>query len=609
MLFRIFELAKTFHPNPYLITWDALSESCCDLIKTKFVRFNSLYQKKKWVAAVNVGFLLQPVESCRAFLNQKDNASHRLYADISAREILAAGFPVSHINHILPRSVLRYMIRAGDDIGGTLPDHLDIWQIFTPPVSCGNSCLFDGINTPPTRPLPMSSPYLNTAYREIIYAPGNDRSSKDDDTPQLIWHLKALEKTSQVPWIYNTLVNEIEYFTGQHTLTSFPPEVHMSVSGACSLECKFCTYERVNSRTAYLDRSHFQTALPLARMHSLRLTSGLGEPTLNPHLAGIIHWISREYPHIILNFFTNGLMLNRPGLISALVENVRWINISLNAATAATWQYICGRDMFERLIRNIKMLNARKKATHSLLPVLHASMVINSFNIHELPKMPKLCHQLGIDKFTVIPFYSMNMLSLKKLRDDNTLEHFRRQYDLLYEDTIMAAKNYGISIELPRSAHRLSIRFGLEQRDFYDFCGIGEPLSCDIHHLLPNFRDYEKAPRQCPDLWRQLLISHTYRNHEGFENFTHFRYPCLGPMCYTDYSMISGINPKDPEGLAPLNNHLIFKFLRKSQFQPGSNAVCDLCRGIDSRNPETHAKFLEQLKDWQSKIITDKKLS
>jgi hypothetical protein len=73
--------------------------------------------------------------------------------------------------------------------------------------------------------------------------------------------------------------------------------------------------------------------------------------------------------------------------------------------------------------------------------------------------------------------------------------------------------------------------------------------------------------------------------------------------------MISGINPKDPEGLAPLNNHLIFKFLRKSQFQPGSNAVCDLCRGIDSRNPETHAKFLEQLKDWQSKIITDKKLS
>lgn len=603
MLYRAFELAKGLHPEPCLIAWDALSDSCYNLVLEKFVRIRPLYKKKKRLVAVNIGFLLQPVDTCRFFLDQPDDASRRLYADISAGEILAAEFPVNQIDHFPSRSALQYMIRTCDETEQKLPEQLDSWRVFKPSVSCGNSHWFSGLQTTRTRPHPMSSIYLNTAYRELIYAICGNNSSTDDNPLQLIRHLSAHEKTSRVPWIFNTLINEIEYFTGQHKLISFPPEVHISISGACSLECKFCTYEHSNSRTAYLDLSHFKKAMPLERMHTLRLTSGLGEPTLNPHLPEIIRWISSAYPHIILNFFTNGLMLNHPFLISELAGNVRWINISLNAATSAIWHHLCGRDMFDRLIGNIKKLNAQKKANDSLLPILHGSMVINSFNVHELPKMPGLCHQLGIDKFTVIPFYSMNMRSLKKLRDDNTLEFVRHQYDLLYEDTVLAAKHYGISIELPRSAHRLSVRFGLEQRDFYDFCGIGEPLPYGVHHLLPDQSNYNKTVRQCPDLWRQLLISHTYRNLVGFDNYTHFRYPCLGPMCYSDYSVTSGVNPRDSESLLSLNNHLSFKFLRKSQFQAGINAVCDLCRGgSDSRNPGTHAQFLEQLNGGQTCI-------
>jgi hypothetical protein len=198
------------------------------------------------------------------------------------------------------------------------------------------------------------------------------------------------------------------------------------------------------------------------------------------------------------------------------------------------------------------------------------------------------------------------MHNTKKLNNHNTLAYFRHQYDLLYEETVLAAQLHGISIELPRSTQRLSVRFGLEKRDFYDFCRIGEPLPYNIHRLLPGlFNDSEKL-RQCPDLWRHLLISHTYRNLDGYANFTHFRYPCLGPMCYSDFSMTAGVNLEKSNEVLNLNNHKIFQFLRKSQFQPGMNAVCDLCRGIDSRNPKTHTQFLEQLNEWQANLMKKK---
>jgi MoaA/NifB/PqqE/SkfB family radical SAM enzyme len=605
MLNRVLELAKKLHPAPCLILWDPSLKSGFNLMTEQLDRIKGLCKWKKRIVVANIGFLLQPVDRCASFLNQGNGRDTRIYGDISSGEILAADFPIDRVDHMTFHAMIRFLARTRDEIKQPPPEFINSCQIFKPPVSCGNSRLFSSIKKAQIRPHPMSSTYLNTAYREIIYTPVHSFPPSDGYPNQLVLCLKHLEKESEVPWIFNTLSNEVEYIAGKHELTSFPPEIHISVAGCCNIECKFCTYEHMSSRPAYMDIPQMSNTIPFARIHTLRLTSGLGEPTLNPRLAEIIRWIGVVHPHIVMNFFTNGLMLKRPDLVSAIVEHVRWINISLNAATPAVWQRLCGRDMYNKLLSSVKYLNSVKACCHSLLPVLHGSMVLNSINVHELPKMPQLCHRLGIDKFTVIPFYSMNMHSLKKLNDLNTLEYIRHQYDALYEKTVLNAQNFSISIELPRSSRRLSVRFGLEERDFYDFRGIGEPLPYSIHRLLPAcFKSYGLL-KQCPDLWRQILISHTYGNHEGFNHYTHFRYPCLGPMCYLDFSTISGILPGSPGGLQSMNNHWVFKFLRKAQFQLGANPVCDLCRGIDSRNPRTHDQFLMQLNEWQQHVIVE----
>jgi hypothetical protein len=92
-----------------------------------------------------------------------------------------------------------------------------------------------------------------------------------------------------------------------------------------------------------------------------------------------------------------------------------------------------------------------------------------------------------------------------------------------------------------------------------------------------------------------MLIGNTFRYHGGFSESTHYRYPCLGPMCYKDFSKTACIRSGTASEVMRLNNHPDFKFLRKSQFQPGTNAVCDLCREVDSRDPRTHNRIIKQL--------------
>src|SRR5205823_2677458 len=101
--------------------------------------------------------------------------------------------------------------------------------------------------------------------------------------------------------------------------------------------CRFCSYAHDKAYSDYVTLEQISRLDFLPFLHTLRLSSGLGEPTINPHLPAIIEYLAKKHPQIDVNFFTNGTTLRRRGLIAALVGKTAWINVSLNAATAATW--------------------------------------------------------------------------------------------------------------------------------------------------------------------------------------------------------------------------------------------------------------------------------
>ena len=446
---------------------------------------------------------------------------------------------------------------------------------------------------PRARPGPFSPVILNTALAELLDHPSDSDCIARSPQP-LRSALLAQRERSLVPWVFNALVNHIEYRSGRAVLDSFPPEIHLALTGACNIECGFCSYAHKKAYFEYVKAEDVQRLDFLGNAHTLRLSSGLGEPTLNPNLPAIVGHLANRFPHLVLNFFTNGIALNRRGLIDVLVHNITWINVSINNASRESFQEMCGRDQFARLCGNLRLLNKAKLDRNSVFPVVHGSMVLTAKSVAELPRMPGLCRSLGIDRLSAFPFASLQTDC--RYGANETLDKCREQYDALYAETVREGEKHKVSIEIPPPSQGKRLAFGLEARPLHDFAGIEEnhnPVGVLVDDLA-----YEQLPRpNCPQIWQTASIGARFRVHQG--TASHFLYPCLGPLCTVDFSTRLGFDfPKSAEFLA-LWNHPIFVKLRTAQGRLGVSPVCDACRGCDTRHPETFPAIDSLLKPWQ----------
>jgi MoaA/NifB/PqqE/SkfB family radical SAM enzyme len=432
---------------------------------------------------------------------------------------------------------------------------------------------------------------MNVALSELLYAPA-DTGTVEFLPERMRQALLAQRDRSAVPWVFNALVNEIESRTGRAVLDSYPQEVHLSLTGRCNIECRFCSYAHRQAYSDYVAPQEVARLDFLRHVHTLRLSSGLGEPTLNPHLAEIVRRLARAFPHLVLNFFTNGVALRRQGLIDALVGRVAWINVSLNAATRETWQELCQGDLFDRVIDGLKALREARRRRSTRLPLVYGSMVLTRRNLHELPQMPALCRELGIDRFTAIPFFSYGYdpaAGPGRYGADESFHLCRDRYDELFGETVEQARRHTISVELPLPADRKKASFGLELRSFYNFAELHDTPYYQLPALLDGLTAGPQAP-PCHEIYRKAHIGNRHRLHVATGS-THHLYPCLGPMSAVDFSAWTGFDFPDAPGFLQLWNHPALVRLRAAQRTPGLCLVCDACKGMDSRDPQNFARL------------------
>jgi pyruvate-formate lyase-activating enzyme len=445
----------------------------------------------------------------------------------------------------------------------------------------------------PTMARPYDAPsYLNRALVELLSSPA-DSVPTGDNSNWLAQAFQAQRDRSQVPWIFNELINEIEFKTGATKPIAPPPEVHISLTGVCNIECKFCSYLHEHARPDMVTREQIERLDFLRLVRTLRLHSGNGDPTVNRHLPAIIGYITQRFPHIGMNFFTNGVLLDRKGLIPALVgSGVNWINVSLNAATRDMWRELCGGDHFERVCGNLRHLLREKRTRATANPVVYGSMVLTRKSVFELPMMPALCREQGVDRFTAIPFFSLGLQGAKKYNAEEAYHHIGLEYDKIYSDTVTSARDNCVSIELPLPSESKEASFGVEKRVLHDFAQI-ESHEWRVGSLVSSLELAKLGTEVCQYLWRQAAIGSTSVRH-GVRGDTHYLYPCLGPLAALQTVAQTAFHFPDEIGFIELWQNPLFTLLRQAQHQRDLSRVCDKCRGCDSRDPQNQTE-LEKL--------------
>lgn len=171
---------------------------------------------------------------------------------------------------------------------------------------------------------------------------------------------------------------------------NFPMFITWNITSSCNLRCKHCFREEYDCEMLTKKQiDEFINLFAEKEVTGIILTGG--EPLKSKHFFYILKKLNNR---IKVGIATNGLLLTKKTIEKIISYNVKDFQISLDGATAKINDYIRGEGVFEKVIKNIKLL----KTYNCNITI---AMTVNSYNYNDI-----LNNSLNLIK----------LLNLKKLR-------------------------------------------------------------------------------------------------------------------------------------------------------------------------------------------------
>ena len=366
---------------------------------------------------------------------------------------------------------------------------------------------------------------------------------------------------SNTPHKLNRRLSEFEAKYAIPIVKSFPSDIALTITGKCNANCLFCNYNpssKNNNDRFSLEDIKKMTWLRYTR--KLGLGGGLGEPLLHPEFKQIFNYLNQEYPHLKIRIITNGTLLNKK-LCRDLAGNLSKIRISLNAATATTWETLMRTRGFEKVCAAVSSLSAIKKEMRTNKPEIILMMVVSRHNITEAVQFAELAYTLGAQAVDYSHFRKNLMIHCNMGLEDS-LYLDKQHSDIWLDKAKERADKLGLRVYSP-------LPFYDKEKGIF----IGERLI--------------EIPEKCYSPWYTAYFTRT-RNSDSTSH------PLLGFCC-------SGVDSKityspyrlDEQTIIRLWNHPYLQHFRRTVNTKKSNPVCNYCRTIDQSDPGSFAKSMQ----------------
>ena len=181
------------------------------------------------------------------------------------------------------------------------------------------------------------------------------------------------------------------------TAPPLPRELQVEVTAACNLRCRMCLVryrpplDRADGCLSFERFREIVDALP--ELHTLTL-QGLGEPLLAPDLFRMVAYAAAR--GVRAGFNTNATLLTRRVAERLVDAGLDWLCVSLDGATAATYEAIREGARFARVARNVRSLVRVMRERHATRPALSLVFVAMRRNVAELPALVALAAEWGV---------------------------------------------------------------------------------------------------------------------------------------------------------------------------------------------------------------------
>src|SRR5258708_22988410 len=164
----------------------------------------------------------------------------------------------------------------------------------------------------------------------------------------------------------------------------------MDIPSRCNIRCVMCYHsldQFARSKAVLFPVETFERLAETIRPHARTLSLSLGsEQTTSPYFVPILRAAAaRGVPN--LTFFTNGTLLTDATIAAILETHVTEICVSLDGATAPTYEAIRRGACFEEVIGNVRRLIAARAAPGPPAPRVPFDLLLIKRNIHYLPSL------------------------------------------------------------------------------------------------------------------------------------------------------------------------------------------------------------------------------
>lgn len=184
-----------------------------------------------------------------------------------------------------------------------------------------------------------------------------------------------------------------------------PRRIQLEPVGQCNLRCQMCPIPfrqdgPPHGPPAFMAFDLYCRLLEqFEGVEQLHL-QGLGEPMMHPRLFEMARCAADR--GIVVSLNTNLTLLNPARAEACVTCGFDTIHVSIDGATAATYERIRVRGRFDRLLRNLHLLQeTRARLRPESTPRVRMVVVVMRQNAAELADLVRLAHRFGIESIFV----------------------------------------------------------------------------------------------------------------------------------------------------------------------------------------------------------------
>lgn len=245
-----------------------------------------------------------------------------------------------------------------------------------------------------------------------------------------------------------------------------PTYVQLEPVGQCNLRCQMCPIQFRRDGPPYGPPAlmAFDTFTRLVDqfvgLRELHL-QGLGEPMLHPRFFDMVAYAADRGIRVTTNSNLTLLQGNRAQ--RCVTSGLHALHISIDGATAETYERIRVRARFARVVRNLEGLLEVRQCLGSPCPHLHLVVVVMRQNLPELPALVRLAHGWSMETMFVqhlchdfgestLPAQYGPMRTFVEAQ--TLLTEDPQRIDRYFAEARATARELGVDLRLPRTRPR-----------------------------------------------------------------------------------------------------------------------------------------------------------